>query len=132
MRTRPSEITSAFLAEFIALLPSDLEHVDITGGEPTLLKENLPPLIMQVCELEENAEVLMLSNGRSFASAKYTKQFAALAKKRFKIEIPIHSAKRNSMTESPDVREVLNRREEGSTTCLRMTLKSESVWLYPN
>lgn len=68
------------LAEFIALLPSDLEHVDITGGEPTLLKENLPLLIMQVCELEENAEVLMLSNGRSFASAKYTKQFAALAK----------------------------------------------------
>lgn len=94
MRTRPSEITSAFLAEFIALLPSDLEHVDITGGEPTLLKENLQPLIMQVCELEENAEVLMLSNGRSFASAKYTKQFAALAKKRFKIEIPIHSAKK--------------------------------------
>lgn len=39
MRTRPSEITSAFLAEFIALLPSDLEHVDITGGEPTLLKK---------------------------------------------------------------------------------------------
>lgn len=94
MRTRPNEITPAFLEEFASLLPSDLEHVDITGGEPTLLKEHLPPLILRVCDQAENAEVLMLSNGRSFASAKYTKQFAALAEKRFKVEIPVHSARK--------------------------------------
>lgn len=91
-RTRPNKITIEYLQEYIALLPTDLIHVDITGGEPTLLKENLPNIIESVKMHCENAEILMLSNGRSFASDYYTKLFGTLATRKFKIEIPVHGA----------------------------------------
>ena len=91
-RTRPNHITSEYLMEYISLLPSDLSHVDITGGEPTLLKYQLLPLIQRMTEQAEKAEVLMLSNGRSFADRKYAEKFSAFSNKKFKIEIPVHSA----------------------------------------
>ena len=65
-------------------------HICITGGEPTLLKEQLPELIEAVFRQAPDAEVLMLSNGRSFAAGGYTEQFSAFAHRRLKIEIPIH------------------------------------------
>ena len=91
-RTRSNPVTYEYLMEYISLLPSDLMHVDITGGEPTLLKYKLQPLIRHMTEQAEEAEVLMLSNGRSFADRKYAAEFAVFSDKRFKIEIPIHSA----------------------------------------
>lgn len=97
-RTRPNHITSEYLMEYISLLPSDLSHVDITGGEPTLLKYQLLPLIQRMTEQAEEAEVLMLSNGRSFADRKYAEKFSAFSNKKFKIEIPVHSAEPGNMT----------------------------------
>ena len=91
-RTRPNHITYEYLMEYISLLPSDLSHVDITGGEPTLLKYQLLPLIQRMTERAEEAEVLMLSNGRSFADRKYAEKFSVFSNKRFKVEIPVHSA----------------------------------------
>lgn len=91
-RTKPNHITYEYLMEYISLLPSDLMHVDITGGEPTLLKYQLPSLIEKITGQAEEAEVLMLSNGRSFANRKYAERFADFSGKRFKIEIPVHSA----------------------------------------
>ena len=91
-RSRQSNITEDYLKEYLSLLPSDLEHVDITGGEPTLLKDALPEIIEKTMEQTEHAEILMLSNGRSFAVKAYTERFAGFSGNRFKIEIPIHSA----------------------------------------
>lgn len=92
MRTKENTISFEELMEYVSLLPSDLKHIDITGGEPTLLKENLPYLIKRALEQAENAEVLMLSNGRSFAVDGYTQKFCVFSDQKFKIEIPIHSA----------------------------------------
>ena len=92
MRTRENTISFEELEEYVALLPSDLKHIDITGGEPTLLKEKLPDLIRRALEQAENAEILILSNGRSFAVDGYTQKFGIFSDQRFKIEIPIHSA----------------------------------------
>lgn len=90
LRTRPNEVTMENLLEQIGEINPEVEHVDITGGEPTLLKEQLPELIEAVFRQAPDAEVLMLSNGRSFAARGYTEQFAAFAHRRLKIEIPIH------------------------------------------
>lgn len=92
VRTKENTITFSYLMEYISLLPSDLLHVDITGGEPTLLKYQLPVLIEKIFEQAENVEILMLSNGRSFADYAYTASLIPFSKKQFKIEIPIHSA----------------------------------------
>ena len=90
LRTRPNEVTRENLLEQIGEINPEAEHVDITGGEPTLLKEQLPELIEAVFRQAPDAEVLMLSNGRSFAAGGYTEQFSAFAHRRLKIEIPIH------------------------------------------
>ena len=90
LRTRPNEVTRENLLEQIGEINPEAEHVDITGGEPTLLKEQLPELIEAVFCQAPDAEVLMLSNGRSFAAGGYTERFSAFAHRRLKIEIPIH------------------------------------------
>ena len=90
LRTRPNEVTRGNLLEQISEINPEAEHVDITGGEPTLLKEQLPELIEAVFRQAPDAEVLMLSNGRSFAAGGYTERFSAFAHRRLKIEIPIH------------------------------------------
>lgn len=90
LRTRPNEVTRKNLLEQISEINPEAEHVDITGGEPTLLKEQLPELIEAVFRQAPDAEVLMLSNGRSFAAGGYTERFSAFAHRRLKIEIPIH------------------------------------------
>lgn len=90
LRTRPNEVTREKLLEQIGEINPEAEHVDITGGEPTLLKEQLPELIEAVFRQAPDAEVLMLSNGRSFAAGGYTERFSAFAHRRLKIEIPIH------------------------------------------
>ena len=90
LRTRPNEVTRENLLEQISEINPEAEHVDITGGEPTLLKEQLPELIEAVFRQAPDAEVLMLSNGRSFAAGGYTDRFSAFAHRRLKIEIPIH------------------------------------------
>lgn len=90
LRTRPNEVTRENLLEQISEINPEAEHVNITGGEPTLLKEQLPELIEAVFRQAPDAEVLMLSNGRSFAAGGYTEQFSAFAHRRLKIEIPIH------------------------------------------
>lgn len=91
-RTRPNTITTDYLMEYSSLLPENLTHVDITGGEPTLLKMDLPVLIGNVQNRMKDAEILMLSNGRSFAVGKYCGLFSPFAHTKFKIEIPVHSA----------------------------------------
>lgn len=90
LRTRPNVVTRENLLEQISEINPEAEHVDITGGEPTLLKEQLPELIEAVFRQAPDAEVLMLSNGRSFAAGGYTERFSAFAHRRLKIEIPIH------------------------------------------
>lgn len=90
LRTKPNEITAENLKEQISGIDPAVEHVDITGGEPTLLREKLPVLIEEVFLQAPDAEVLMLSNGRSFAARGYAERFAAFAHKRLKIEIPVH------------------------------------------
>lgn len=90
LRTRPNEVTMENLLEQIGEINPEAEHVDITGGEPTLLKEQLPELIEAVFRQAPDAEVLMLSNGRSFAAGGYTERFSPFAHRRLKIEIPIH------------------------------------------
>lgn len=91
-RTKKNEITKEYLLKYIDLLPSDLMHVDITGGEPTLLKYGLLEVLCAAIDHFETADILMLSNGRSFAAGKYTEGFMQFKESRLKIEIPIHAA----------------------------------------
>ena len=94
-RQKKNTITKSFLLDYVSLLPSDLLHIDITGGEPTLLKEGLLEVIASTFRVVETAEVQVLTNGRSFADEKYTMQFEPFSQNRLYFEIPIHAEEGN-------------------------------------
>lgn len=81
------------ILDFIALLSDDeIEGMDITGGEPTLITYDLPVILKAVYKKGFHIPVMLLSNGRSFADRKYTSLFQPFAKQGFYVEIPIHGS----------------------------------------
>ena len=91
-RMQKNTITPEFLMEYISLLPSDLYHIDVTGGEPTLLKYDLINVLETALRQTENAQIQVLTNGRSFAVSSYANEFHRVVNKRLYFEIPVHAA----------------------------------------
>lgn len=63
-----------WLLELIDVLPENIEHVCITGGEPTLIGEKLFILIDKLTKKLANAEYQFLTNGRSCANLELCKK----------------------------------------------------------
>ena len=80
------------LIELINYLPSDVEHVTITGGEPFLLKEDLFVILMNLRKQAPNAQVLLLTNGRVFADRNYAQQYVETRPVLCTAGIPIHGS----------------------------------------
>lgn len=89
-RQKKVDIGQSFLREFLLLLPTDLPFLDITGGEPTLLKNNLITLIDIAFDHFEHISIMLLSNGRAFGDKSYSRLFYKYSKMNFVIEVPIH------------------------------------------
>lgn len=71
---------------------SDTDYVCITGGEPTLIKDLLFKYIQEIKEKLPEADIHLLTNGRSFSNLNYLYLF----KKNINVEkiligIPLHS-----------------------------------------
>lgn len=83
--------TLDFLKEYLQLLPTDLPFLDLTGGEPTLLKYDLSELLQLAMEHFEDTYIMMLTNGRAFADRTYTSSFGGFRNKNLTIEVPFHA-----------------------------------------
>ena len=71
---------------------SEINHVTITGGEPTLMMLDLPEVIKAVQCQCPNAAILILTNGRTFSVDVYARLFNDLMHKEDQIAIPIHGS----------------------------------------
>lgn len=71
--------------------PSELMDIGITGGEPTLLGTKLPELIKRIQHKFPEAQIHILSNGRTFKNRDYVKQLAETGKGQLLLGIPLHS-----------------------------------------
>lgn len=91
-RSMPSGYELNRILDFVKLLPENVEGLDITGGEPTLITYDLPIILNSIYEKREYLQIMLLSNGRSFADRSYTEQFREYGKKGLFIEIPIHGS----------------------------------------
>lgn len=80
------------LEKMIDMLPSDTPHIVVTGGEPTLRTDLFFRTMEQVADKFPNTEVLLLTNGRSFASLKMVERLLAHCPQFLTIAIPIHGA----------------------------------------
>lgn len=83
-------IDPVWMREYIELLPPELEHIVITGGEPTL---NTGLFFEVMCKLKEkydNRDILLLTNGRSFASKSMVERLSACRPGLLTAAVPLH------------------------------------------
>ena len=77
--------------ELINLIAPHPSYLTITGGEPTLLGDNLFKLISQLKLSMPETELHMLTNGRTFAWPEYARRFAALDHPKISLGVPLYS-----------------------------------------
>lgn len=77
--------------KIISLFDKKTKSVGITGGEPTMIGDNLFKIIMQIKRYSPNASIDILSNGVLFADENYTLKLAKCNHPDLQIDIPIFS-----------------------------------------
>ncbi len=80
------------LKRLINCLPSDLTEICVTGGEPTLLGQDLIALLKQLAEHCPECHVHMLTNGRNFKDMSYAYQCLTTGLKGISFGIPLYSS----------------------------------------
>lgn len=82
--------TDDLLRKYIELLPPDLSHIVVTGGEPTLKTNQFFMAMELLADKFPTAGVLLLTNGRSFASKSMVEKLVAHCPPFLEIAIPLH------------------------------------------
>jgi len=85
-----SELVGEHL-RLISLIPPTTETLGISGGEPTLLGEDLFRILSTCKELLPVTQVHILSNGRRFADRGYAARLAQVRHPDFMVGIPLYS-----------------------------------------
>lgn len=80
------------LMKYIDYLPSELEYIVITGGEPTMQPHLFLEVLDRVCKKYPYTQVLLLTNGRSLSDQWLFEQVSKRHPKHFRVAIPIHGA----------------------------------------
>ncbi len=80
-----------FNMKLISLMDKDTQEIGITGGEPTLIGDNLFILIRQIQKQLPKAAISILSNGVKFADKEYAMKLAKCRHQDLQIDIPLFS-----------------------------------------
>lgn len=89
-RRRSEAISLEWFRQYFTLLPTDVGHITITGGEPTLNTTLFFDVMDMVADKFSDAETLLLTNGRSFAAKNMVDRLVAHCPQYLRIAIPIH------------------------------------------
>lgn len=90
-KTEDLEETETLLNS-LCYIPSNVEHITITGGEPFLLGEDIFRILSHLKMNYADAEILLLTNGRVFADKKYAYLYAENRPDACIAGIPIHGS----------------------------------------
>ena len=77
--------------QLIYSAPKELKVLGITGGEPTLLGGKLITLLQEIRSCLPDTAIQLLSNGRAFKDAAFTREVCQAAGENFFVGIPFHS-----------------------------------------
>lgn len=80
-----------FNLQLITLFDKKTQEIGITGGEPTLIGDNLFVLIKQIQKYLPKTSISILSNGVKFADKEYTLKLAKCFHHDLQIDIPLFS-----------------------------------------
>jgi His-Xaa-Ser system radical SAM maturase HxsC len=91
----PKRIDDSFLVkeilQTIPLMSPETREIGITGGEPTLLGDDLLTLIRSLKNYLPNTALHILSNGRAFSDLAFTEKLAKIDHPDLMIGIPLYS-----------------------------------------
>lgn len=91
----PKDIDDRWLAaevqELLPLLPVSTPFLGLTGGEPTLLGQDLFDLLSAAKTLLPDTAVHILSNGRAFQDFEFASRYASLDHRHLSLGIPLYS-----------------------------------------
>ena len=82
-----------WVKELIKHLPYDVEHICITGGEPTLMREELFRILDLLKKKFPVSDFQFLSNGRSCGNADFCRQLVDHFPDNILIGVPLHADK---------------------------------------
>jgi His-Xaa-Ser system radical SAM maturase HxsC len=80
-----------FNLKLLSLFDKNTREIGITGGEPTLIGDNLFVLIEYIKKHYPKSAISLLSNGVKFADYKYVQKLALTMHRDLQIDIPIFS-----------------------------------------
>ena len=80
-----------FNLKLISLMDKNTREIGITGGEPTLIGDELFGLIRQIQKYQPQAAISLLTNGVKFADKAYAMKLALCKHHDLQIDIPIFS-----------------------------------------
>lgn len=80
-----------FNLQLISLFNKNTQEIGITGGEPTLIGENLFTLINHIKKVLPQTAISILSNGVKFAEKEYAMKLAKCRHQDLQIDIPLFS-----------------------------------------
>jgi His-Xaa-Ser system radical SAM maturase HxsC len=77
--------------KLIDFISPESEYLCITGGEPTLLGENLTTIVSKLRDKLPGTHIHILTNGRRFAWQKFTRGFAEINHPSISLGIPLYA-----------------------------------------
>ena len=80
-----------FNLKLISLIDKNTREIGITGGEPTMIGDELFDLIRQIQKYQPKAAISLLTNGVKFADKSYAMKLALCKHHDLQIDIPIFS-----------------------------------------
>lgn len=81
-----------WMKAYIDLLPQDISYFNITGGEPTLEKENFLHILSLLKNKYNHSEFQLLTNGRSAADVSFLHKILDFSPRGMRYAIPLHSS----------------------------------------
>ena len=114
-----------FNKNILDLKPENLAQIGITGGEPTIYKNDLVELLEYIHESYADIPILLLTNGRNFSDIDFVKNILSAGHRKILTCIPIYAATSNQHDEIVGVKNAFSQTSRGIYNLYRFSLPIE-------
>jgi His-Xaa-Ser system radical SAM maturase HxsC len=96
--------SSDYIKELLRYIPEHARYLTLTGGEPTLLKEDFFEVMEYIRDTRDKTHFQLLTNGRAFGDYSFTQRFIECLPDNIELGIPLYGyneATHDAITQAP-------------------------------